>query len=85
MGESLVPHLADDQQPVINDRIVDRGVSQFRRAGEELGEQQVFPVWCELDEAVGLRARQPGVPAQPQRVVLLLDEAADALERLLIF
>ena len=57
---------------VINDRIVDRGVSKLRRPGEELGEQQVLPLRGELHEAERFRARQPGVPAEPQCVVLLV-------------
>src|SRR4029077_8846703 len=60
------------------------GVTQFHRTGEELGEQQVLPVRREFHEAVRLRARQPGGLAQAQRIVLLLDQAADASERLLI-
>ena len=37
-----------------------------------------------MTRMIRLRARQPGVPAEPQRIVLQLHEAADALERLLI-
>ena len=81
VGQSSVPHLANDQQPVVDDLLVDRGVAQLRRPGEELGDQQVLPVRGELDEAVRRRARQPGVTAEPQCVILLLDEAADAFER----
>jgi hypothetical protein len=58
---------------------------ELGRPGKELGEQQVLPLRGELDEAERFRAREPGVPAEPQCVVLLLHQAADALERLLIF
>jgi hypothetical protein len=80
VGEARVPHPAHDQQPVIDDRIVYFGVTQFRRTGEELGQQQVLPVRCEFYKAVRLWAWQPGGPAQAQRIVFLLDEPADALE-----
>ena len=84
VGQPRVPHPADDQQPVVNDRIAGVGVTQLHRTGEELGEQQVLPVRREFHKAVRLRARQPGGPAQAQRIVLLLDQPPDALERLLI-
>jgi hypothetical protein len=85
MCEPCVPHLADNQQPVIDDLIVDRDLAQLGRAGEELGHQQILPARRERHEAIRLRARQSGVAGQAQRVVLLLHQAADALEGLLVF
>ena len=40
-----VPQLADDLQAVVDDTVADFGVAELYRAGEELGDQQVLPVW----------------------------------------
>src|SRR4029450_11855017 len=54
------------------------------RVGEELGDQQVFAFGGELDHAVGSGAGQAGVAAQPQGVVLLLDQPPHGVERLFV-
>jgi hypothetical protein len=84
VGQTGVPEAADDLEAVIDDPLVDLGVAQLDRAVEELGDQHVLAVGGELDEAERRRARQPGVAHDPQRVVLLLDQASDAVEGLLV-
>ena len=53
-------------------------------SGEELGDQQVLPLRGDLDEPVRLRDGQPGRVHQPQHVVLVLDQPAHGVERLLV-
>ena len=79
-----VPQLANDPQAVVDDAVVDFGVAELYRAIEELGHQQVLPVWRELDKAVGAGAGQPGVPHDAQRVVLLFHQPPHGVERFLV-
>ena len=72
------------RQAVVDHLVGDLGLAELDRAGEELGDQQVLPFGGELDHAVGSGAGQAGVAAQPQGVVLLLDQPADGVERLLV-
>ena len=84
MGQPGVPQLADDPQAVVDHLGVDLGLAQLGGAVEELGDQQVLPLGGELDEPERGRAGQPGPLHQRQRVVLLLDQPADGVERLLV-
>src|SRR5439155_10855166 len=67
-----------------NERVVDDRIAQLHRNVEELGDQEVLPFGRQLDEAEGRRARQPAVADEAKGVVLLLDEAAHGVERLLV-
>ena len=78
-----VPQLADDPQAVVDHLGVDLGLAELGGVGEELGDQQVLPLGEQLDEPERGRAGA-GPTHQRQRVVLLLDEAADGVERLLV-
>ena len=51
------------------------------RAVEEFGDEQVFALGGELDDARGSGGRDPGVPHQAERVVLVLDQPPHRLER----
>ena len=54
------------------------------RAVEELGDEQVLALGRHLDDAVGRRGRDADVAQEPERVVLVLDEPPDRLERRLV-
>ena len=69
---------------LVDERLVDHRVAQLDRALEELGHQHVLPLGRELDEAVRLGAGRAGLADDPQRVVLLLDQPAHGVERLLV-
>ena len=84
VGEVGVPQLADDGQPLVDDRVVDVGLAEFGGAIEELEHDQVLPLGGELGDTVGLRAGQAGPLHQRQRVILLLHQPPDGAERLLI-
>ena len=79
-----LPQLADDRQAVVDHILVDLGLAQLDRAVEELRHQQVLPLRGELDHAVGPGGGQAGVAAHAQGIVLLLDQAAHGVERLLV-
>ena len=84
VGQAGVPQLADERQAVVDDAVVDLGLAELGRVGDELGDEQVFPLGAELDEAVRPGRGQPGEVQLVQRVVLLLDQPPDGVERLLV-
>jgi len=84
VGQAGLPQPPDDSQAVVNDALVDLGLAQLGGAVEELGDQQVLPLRGELHEPVGPGSGEPGVAAEPQRVVLLLDQPPHGVERLLV-
>ena len=80
-----LPQPAHDQQALVDHRLVHLGLADLDSAPvEELGDQQVLPLRGDLHDAVRLRHRQPGRLHQPQHVVLVLDQPADRVERLLV-
>ena len=79
-----VPQLADQQQPFVDDVVVDVGVADLLRAVEELGDEQVLACRRQLDDAVRRRGGDAGVAHEAQRVVLVLDEPPHRLERRLV-
>src|SRR4029453_10816199 len=60
------------------------GLAEFLGVVEELEGDQILALGGDLDNAERLRAADPGPVEEPQGVVLLLDEAADGVERLLV-
>jgi hypothetical protein len=84
MRQASVPQPPDDRKAVVDDLLVDGGLAQLDRSVEELGDQQVLPVWGELHKPVRDRAGQPGALHQRQGVVLLLDQPPHRVERLLV-
>src|SRR4029453_8140710 len=84
VGQPSFPELADNLEAVVDHLLGDLGLAELDRVGEELGDQQVLAFGGELDHAVGSGAGQVGVAAQPQGVVLLLDQPAHGVERLLV-
>jgi hypothetical protein len=82
VGQAGVPQLADDRQAIVDHLLVDLGLAELGGAGEELGDQQILPFRGQLDHPVGRRRGQARVAQQPQRVVLLLDQPTDGVERL---
>ena len=84
VGQPGIPQLADDAEAVVDHALVDLGLAQLDRPVEELRHQQVLPLGGELDHAVGPRGGQAGVATHAQGIVLLLDEAPDSVERLLV-
>ena len=84
VGQPRIPQPADDAKAVVDHALVDLGVAELGGVVEELGDQQVLAFGGELDHPVGRRRGQAGVAQQPQRVVLLLDQPADGVERLLV-
>ena len=85
VGEPGIPQFADQVQPVVDDAVVHDRVVDLLRAGEELGDEQVFALGCELHDAVRSRRRDPGVSHEAKCVVLVLDEPAHRLERRFVF
>ena len=81
VGEAGVPELAHDGQRLVDHVVVDLGHTELLGAVEELGDEQVLALGSELDDAVRRGRRDAGVAEHPGRVVLVLDEAAHALER----
>ena len=84
VGQAGVPQLADEQQAVVDDAVVDLGLAELGGVGDELGDEQVLPLGAELDEPVRAGRGQPGEMQLVQRVVLLLHEPPDGVERLLV-
>ena len=84
VGEAVVPHTTHQCQALVDDRIVDLGLADLDGAIEELGDQQVLAFGGELDDADRAGRRHTGVADHPKGVVLVLHEAADRLERLLV-
>ena len=62
----------------------DLGVADLHGALEELHHDHVLALRRDLDDAVGLGRRKAVVVHQPQRVVLVLHEAPDRVERRLV-
>ena len=79
-----VPELADQQQALVDHVVVDVGVTQLDRAGEELGDDHVLALGSDLHDSVRLGRGDPRIPQQPQGVVLVLDEPPYRLERMLV-
>jgi hypothetical protein len=80
---------ADDSQPVVDDLVpgvgLDLGFAELGGAVEELGDQQVLPLRCQLHETVRRGGRQPAVAHHPERVILLLHQPPYGVKRLLVF
>ena len=76
--------LADQREPLVDDRVVDLGLADLDRVLEELHRDQVLALGRDLDDAQRLGRGEPVVAEQAQRVVLVLDEAADGRERRLV-
>jgi hypothetical protein len=84
VGQAGVPQLADDAQALVDDLLVHLGLAELLGAVEELEGDQVLALRGQLDDPVGGRRGQAGVAQQPQRIVLLLHQPADAVEGLLV-
>ena len=84
MGNARVPQEPNHAESVVDQLIVDRGLTQLDRTVEEFSDQQVLTLGRELEEAEGLRARYARVADDAQGVVLLLHETAHGIERLLV-
>ena len=82
--ESLVPQLPDQAEPLVDHAVVDLGVADLDRAVEELHHDHVLALGGDLDDPVRPGDRDPEVVQQAERVVLVLDEPAHGLERLLV-
>src|SRR4029453_5091886 len=84
VGQPRLPQPPDDSQAVVDEAPIALAPPPLDGPAEEPGDQQVLPRRGELHEPEGHRAGEPGVAAEPQGVVLLLDEAADGVEGLLV-
>ena len=84
VGETGVPQDADDVKSLVDQPVVDVGVAELDGVVEELGDEHVLAFGCQLDEAVRLGTGHAGIAEHAQRVVLLLHEATDGVERLLV-
>ena len=84
MGDAGPPELLDHREPLVDDLVVDVGVSDLDGSVEELGDHHVFPFGGELDDADRFGRPDPGVHEDPRRVVLVLDHPGHGLERPLV-
>ena len=82
--EPLVPHLPHHAEPLVDHAVVDVGVADLDRALEELHHDHVLALGGDLDDPVRPGHRDPELVQQAERVVLVLDEPAHGLERLLV-
>jgi hypothetical protein len=83
--EAGVPQLPDQQQPLVDKAVVDLGVAQLDGTEEELGYQQVLAFRRDLHDPVRRGAADPGVPQQPQHIVLVLGQLPHRTEWVLVF
>ena len=83
--EPGIPQFADQVQPIVDDTVVHDRVVDLLRAFEELGDEKVFAFGCELNDAVRVRGRDPGIAHEAECVVLVLDEPAYRLKRRFVF
>ncbi len=79
-----VPQLPDQQQPLVDDVVVDLRLADFDGTGEELGDEQVFPLRGDLHGPVRCRGADPGVAQQAEHIVLVLGELPHGRERVLV-
>ena len=84
VSQPAVPEPADHGQALVDHAVVDLGVADLLGAVEELGDEQVLALGRELHDARRRGRRDAGVAHQPQRVVLVLHQPPDALERRLV-
>jgi hypothetical protein len=84
VGQPGRPQPPDDGEAVVDHPVVDLGLAELDGLDEELGDQQVLTFRGELDHAVGPWRGQPGQVQLLQGVVLLLDQPAHGVERLLV-
>ena len=70
---------------LIDHVVVDVGVADLLRPVEELGDQQVLALGCHLDDSVRRCRRDADIAQEAGRVVLVLDEPPDRLERCFVF
>ena len=84
VGQAGVPQPAHHQQSLVDEVVVDLDVADLLGAVEELGDEQVLPLGRHLDDPVGGRGVDAGVPHQAEGVVLVLDQPPDGLERCLV-
>ena len=75
---------ADQQQPLVDQLVVDVGVADFHRAVEVLGGHQVLPLGGDLHDAVGPGHADPDILQEAQGVVLVLGQAPHGLEGVLV-
>ena len=75
---------ADQQQPLVDHRVVDVGLADFDGAGVELGDQHVLTLGGDLHDAVRPGRADPDVLQQAQGIVLVGDQAPHRLERRLV-
>ena len=85
VGESDVPHPPDHLEPLVDHAVVDLDVADLLAAVEELHRDQVLALGSDLNDAEGRRRGKAVVAQEAERVVLVLDEATDGLERRLVF
>jgi hypothetical protein len=84
VGKTRVPETAHEEESFVDHLVVDDRIADLNGAVEELHHDHVFAFRSDLHEAERLRSRQAEVMEQEQRVVLVLDEPADGLERSLV-
>ena len=84
MAESLVPQAADEGDAAVDDGVAHLGVTQRLGVFEELGDEQVFTVGCELHDAVGPGNGEAIVVENAQGVVLVFDQPAHGGEPRLV-
>jgi hypothetical protein len=59
VGQTGLPQLPDDGEAVVNDLVVDVGLTKLGGPGEELGDQQILPLRGQLDDPVRSGAGSP--------------------------
>ena len=84
VGEPGVPQPAYECEALVDDLVVDLGVADLDRAIEELGDEHVLTLRRQLDDSQRRRRRDTGIAHDPERVVLVLDQPPDGLERGLV-
>jgi hypothetical protein len=84
MSDAHLPELPYQGKAVVDERLVGLRLADLDRALEELHGDQVLAFRSDLHDAVRLGHRHPRVVEQSKRVVLVLDEAPDGLERGLV-
>ena len=60
VGQPGVPQIANEREAVVDDPVVDVGLTEFDRAVEELGYQQILSLGGEFRESIGSRCGQAG-------------------------
>src|SRR3954447_24998671 len=84
MGEPRIPQLADQLEALVDQLLVDLGVTDLLRAVEELRDEEVLAFRRELDDAERRRGLDARVVEDSCGVVLVLDQTSHRLERRLV-